>query len=548
MKNTKHYIKMLFSAALACVLCAGCGAPNEEAQVTATPIVLPTPTPVLQPGEGGEIVLPMPRNPFRSEGGSAGNPLIVNTEEMRNLYSLIYEPLLRCDMNNRLVPALAEKWTADDSGKVWRIELRDNVVWHEGGSLLRAGDVTHTIDLIRMLGAECYYAYLVEENIEQVEVLDEKTISVTMKRPGMGGLYALTFPVLCEANAANVINGTGPYKLNASFETSVELVANERWWRQKPFIPTVRFLARENNDVALDSLDAGQLNVVPTSTVSAGRYRVEQIVNVLDIYTQDAEILFVNHANSILRDLAIRQAILCALDRSTIIANVYMNKAAISDVPVPPDSFFYDPTAKVYDYNTTRAQELLASAGWTEKNAEGILIKDGRMLALKLLVNESTENTYRRGAANMIADQLLRVGIQVTVGTEKLSIGEADGGFEQKLQAGDFDLALVGINIERSGNLASLLKAGGLRNYGKFNNEEISLLVDQARSAVSETDIISTQAALQHAIVKDLPFITLYFRLNSIVYSAHIQGVSGVRSPDILRTLPLWYMNTVQNG
>ena len=46
---------------------------------------------------------------------------------------------------------------------------------------------------------------------------------------------------------------------------------------------------------------------------------------------------------------------------------------------------------------------------------------------------------------------------------------------------------------------------------------------------------------------EELPFIVLYFRLNSIVYSAEIKGVSEAREPDIMYTADKWYINQRQD-
>ena len=42
--------------------------------------------------------------------------------------------------------------------------------------------------------------------------------------------------------------------------------------------------------------------------------------------------------------------------------------------------------------------------------------------------------------------------------------------------------------------------------------------------------------------MENLPFIVLYFRLNSVVYSSEIQGVTQVREPDIMYGVDQWYI------
>ncbi len=536
MKNTRRFIRTLSSILVVLLLASGCAA-NEKPEPTVTPIAIPTATPAPQPVTGGTLMLPIPRNPFQSEAGTSYSPLTINTEEMRNMYSLVYEPLLRCDSSNRIIPSLAEKWSSDDTGRVWTIQLRKNVMWHNG-SLLTAEDVLYTIGQIKLLGSASYYS-LAADAIESYEQADDSTLRITMKRAGAAALYALVFPVVC-AETPNELNGTGPYQVQSSTET-VELTVNPRWWRQAPYIQNIQCLSRESNDVALDSYEARQLNMVPTKTVSAGKYREEGVTSVLDVMTQEAEVLLVNHNNAILRNADVRKAIAYALDRSALVSNVYMNRAAVCDVPVPPDSFLYDATTKVYDHDLTKAAQLLNSAGWADEDGDGILQQGSSKLHLTLLVNDSTESTYRKNAAALIATQLLKAGIKVEVVTAKLSIEQANGEFEQKLTNGEFDLALAGFQMEPCGNLAPYLASDGARNYGKVSGDWGTLL-SAAAAAADENSMRETHAQLQQQFVQELPFIMLYFRMSSIVYSADIQNVSDIRGTDLFRTVSDWYI------
>ncbi len=565
MKNLKPCMRTLFKAQrekqttlriragiLAAVLLltlslSACGKPEDPA-ATATPEqLLPTAAPTPVPAVGGEIQIPIPRNPLQSEGGAVTSPLSMNTEEMRNMYSLVYEPLLRCDTANALTPALAEKWSCDESGRVWTLTLRSGVKWHSGDAMLTAEDVLYTISQIKALGAESYYN-LTNACVETATKVDDLTVQITMYQPGLTSLYGLLFPVMCAAgNGDLAMNGTGPYKVTSAGASSIILEANAGWWKQSPYITTIRCLSRESNSVALSSYEAGQLNVVPTDTASAGKYRETDVTNVLDVLSQDAEMLLINQNNSQLRNASLRKALAYAIDRGSIVSNVYMNRASITDVPVPPDSFLYDPTSKIYDYDPAMAASLFAEAGYADSNGDGLLESvnnPGRILTFRLLVNDSTESTYRKSAAQMIANQLLSVGVTIEIESEKLTVGDPESPFITKLSGGDFDLALAGFNLPRSGQLTAYLSAGGERNYGHYANSDMNTLLQKAQTAADEATLKEAHAAVQQQFVNDLPFIMLYFRMTSIVYAAEIQGISDVRDTDIFRTVEKWYIHT----
>lgn len=543
-------LALLLSTAL---LLAGC-AEELEPENTPTPAPLLATTPAPVPAQGGQLLMPIPINPFTRDDDvpPALDALAVTTEEMRNFYTLLYEPLLRCDNTNRLTPSLAERWSVDESGLIWTIELRAGVYWH-GGNTLNAGDVIYTMEQIRSLGEKsCYYAALDGAALSW-ERVDDLTLKITMKQKGMQSLYALTFPVL-PAQGGDVaglpVNGTGPYRISRYVDSPsnsyVDLAINESWWKQRPYLDSVRCYSRENNSVALDSYEAGILNMVLTDSISAGKYREEGITVVQDLMTQDAEMLLINHRNGILSSRDVRRAIAFALNRSAIISNVYMNRAAVSDVPVPPDSFLYSPASKIYDHNAAEADAILTAAGWIDMNGDGIRERQGQRLSLRLLVNESTENGYRKSAAAMVEAQLEAAGFSIEIETAKYKLGESESEFETRLASGDYDLAMAGFSVPESGDLSAYLLGSGACHFTGYVSAGLTEAVNRAAAAGDETAMREAHEALQLAFVEELPFVMLYFRLNSLVYSTRIQGVADVREPDALRTMERWYIETQQ--
>ena len=46
------------------------------------------------------------------------------------------------------------------------------------------------------------------------------------------------------------------------------------------------------------------------------------------------------------------------------------------------------------------------------------------------------------------------------------------------------------------------------------------------------------------SFVEDLPFITLYFRLSSILYHASVKGLESEREPDLMSNIANWYIES----
>ncbi|MBQ3939260.1 MAG: hypothetical protein II724_07935 [Clostridia bacterium] len=536
---TERLCLALAAVLLAAFLCA-CARGNPGG---ATPAPQQTPEPTadaeLSPAPGGKLRMAMPEN--LSVGNAFYDPLIVNTEEALNLYSLVFEPLIAIDETNGLVPCLAINWSAAPHlENAWMINLREGVRWHTGAALT-ADDVIYTFDHLRQLGAESYYKSSVNA-IESIMKLDATTLIVTMSSPGLMSLYSLNFPIVKRDISASVLVGTGAYRVTSYNDERIAMTANADWWDRPPYVQAVEFLARDSNETALASYAAGQLDLVPTALLAAGKYGDAGVTVVRDYMTQGMETMLFNHRRSLLAKNDLRRAVAMSINRTRIIANVYMNRARSCDVPVPPDSWLYNGSNRQIDYDPQGAAALLSGLGYTLHD-DGLLYSGGEPLTLTLLVSSSSENTTRADAAAAIASQLAQVGVTVNVVTAAHNYGQTESEFLTLLSQMNWDIALVGFNLSVANDLAPYLTVNGANNFGAFPGEDFTPLLREARNAADEESLRSAFYALEAKFTDDLPFLVLYFRLNSLVARAELKGVAAFREPALLRNIKNWYLN-----
>lgn len=540
-------LKRYFCLLMAMLTVFLCGCANEQNTISAdeTPYVeeatpaLLAPTPTASPVRGGTLRLAMPENADTSD------PLSVNTKEMLGFFSLIYESLIEIDQNGVVTPCLAENWSCDDTGLIWTMKLRSSARWQDSGLTVSASDVIYSFQCIKQSGG--YYSYAADR-IDNIQAGENGTVIVTMKQQGLSSLYALNFPIKESPTTAVSERGagTGPYIISSVIGERVVLEANKNWWKEEPYINKIEFYQRSSNDVSIASYAAGQLDIVFTSSLSVGRYREDGVTNVLDIMTQTAEVMLFNYNNEELANKLVRQAIAYAIDRSTIITNVYMNRARACDVPIAPDSWLYNSRSKVYDYNTELALNLFEQAGWADTDGDGYLEKNGRRydeMTLRLLVNKSTDST-RETAAGVIASQLEAIGIHVEVVTAGYTLGDDNSEYVQSLENGEFDIALTGFNLSRDCDILPYIDASGEYNYGGYRNDSLSIMAKTLNTARDESACREAADALQMSFVEELPFATLYFRLSSILYNASVCGLSDEREPNPLSNIANWYIES----
>ena len=543
MRNTKNSIRNLIISVflLAAVVITGCGGSvtpePTEAPATSEPTQAPYGSPV------GRIRLPMPENMADAEDC---DPIGVRTEEMYQLFSLVFDTLIGVNGSNMLVPSLAMSWRSGGE-RIWLISLRQGVTWHDGSSFT-ADDVVSTYDRIRRQ-TDGYYSDAAE-NIVSLMKLDESTIRVEMRSAGLSALYCLNFPIT-KANSDEVLMGTGAYRLENMTDEEIKLTVNTDWWGGTPQIETVEFLARGSNDLAIASYEAGMLDFVPTNSLTAKQYSSAGETVVASCMTQQMETLLINHNNTHLRKREFRSAIAHLVDRSSIIANVYMNNARSCDMPVPPDSWLYDSSQVVYGYDRELALSLLTEQGYTI-DEDGNIGYFSEKVSLRILVGSTPENSVRAEAAQLIADSLTSFGIGVELITANHDTASAspdpeseapysgDTEFVRLLREGNWDLALVGFSLSESNSLSKYLTPSGSNNFGHYSSETMTSLIEIMDSAVDEASLREAAYAVQSEFAEELPFIVLYFRLNSVIYSADIQGIGQLREPRLLENIKNW--------
>ncbi|MBU6429150.1 MAG: ABC transporter substrate-binding protein, partial [Cyanobacteria bacterium REEB65] len=111
------------------------------------------------------------------------------------------------------------------------------------------------------------------------------------------------------------------------------------------------------------------------------------------------------------RDARFRQALAHAIDKQSIIRNVFRGIAIPQIAAESQTSPFYNDKVPTYDYNLAEAQELLAQAGY-KKDASGIL-RDAQGNAVTFTLNTNAENNERMAIAQILMDDFHRLGIQI---------------------------------------------------------------------------------------------------------------------------------------
>jgi peptide/nickel transport system substrate-binding protein len=348
-----------------------------------------------------------------------------STHILEDIQSCIIEGLTITDERMNVIPLLATEVPTPDNGGVvvhrngkmdvtWRI--RPGIRWHDGVPFTSA-DIKFTVDAINSpdYNPESTDGF---DRIESVDTPDSLTAIVHYRE--VYAPYALQFVrgalprhVLQgrDIDGARDYNrnplGTGPYRV-AEWKTG-EYVLLERvpdYWRgdSLPAIRRIVFRFVANTSTRMNQLRGGEIHV--TALVPWDKYREVRAVPGLTIHMMPGnsyEHVTLNQRSvDAFRDVRVRRALTHAIDRELIVRTILDSLAPVIHGPIQEVSWAFTDQVARYDYDPTRARALLDSAGWLDRDNDGVRERDGKRLAFTLItqagfaVRENVSQTLQR--------------------------------------------------------------------------------------------------------------------------------------------------------
>ena len=445
----------------------------------------------------------------------------------------VFEPLIKRDSNQRLVPGLATSWKALDD-LTWEFKLRKNVRFHDG-SPFTAGDVVFTLKRVPNVPNSPSSFATFTKPIVDVKVVDPHTIVFRTASPHVLLPSDLASVMIVsklhgenastqDYNSGKAAIGTGPYKLEEYVPNQrVVLKANYGYWGGEEPWDKVTFKILTNaaaRVAALLSGDVQMIETVPTADIGKlsadARYSVVDKVSNRVIYVHlnqrsDAPPPFVTGkdgkplASNPFKDARVRKALSIAINRDAIAERV-MEKRAVPAAQLLPDVFFgTSRKLKPAKYDPEGAKKLLAQAGYPNGFA---------------LTIHGTNNRYINDdkIAQAVAQFYTRIGIDTKVETMPANV------YFTRATKGEFGYMQLGWGTEsgeQGSSLRSLLatydpsKGMGVTNRARYSNAELDSLIAQAMSTIDDK---KREALIQKAAeiaMNDTALIPIHYEVST---------------------------------
>lgn len=468
------------------------------------------------------------------------NPILSNNRNVQDYARLVFDSLLTFDENYHLQPCLATEWSKSGDTS-YLLKLRRDVKWQDG-SAFTAADVKFTID--RLKETPSIYANNVQHVI-QVDIIDDYTIKITVDMPISFFEYNLTFPILSnrfyleqdfqttEKNALPM--GTGMYKVYQNDASIIVLKKNQNYWNIKEKdakIDTITINKYTSMGEVYNEFKLGNVDLVTTQTLNLEEYVGTIGFNKKEYKGREQDFLALNCTQNVLSHKEVRQAISYAIDKNSIIANVYNGKYEICDFPLDFGMWCYESESNSSGYNPDQAKQVLIEAGWTYQNNSWRKVENYRTLRLSFNLVVNSDNQNRVAVAEIIKQNLENIGIKINI------IKASNQQYQNYLNNKNYDMILTGNYLPLSPDLSTYF---GENNISNFQNEEASSILKDLTSVAGD-DVFKEKVKRLYEIYKtEVPAISLYLNKNTVIYSQNLIGDVTPNCYQIFYHIENWY-------
>jgi peptide/nickel transport system substrate-binding protein len=479
--------------------------------------------------------------------GWAGSPDTLNPgtavlSEAYTVFALVYDTIYEYQLDGTYKLDVAESGEVSDDGLTWTFKIRDGILFHDGQPMT-ANDVAFSVNLYKN-NADFIYLNAYTTNFDTVEATDDSTVVITLLNavPNMDYLLSYLYIVpehiwqdYAEAPASTEFEnlemiGTGPFKvLEYSQNEFVHLGANKDHFEQAPKIDEVTFQTFESDDVLVQSLKSGQVDMItelPATAVEALKSDTNiQVVTGAPYAPDVTDVIFnqtdpencptdvggICSGHPALRDRNLRLALAHATDKQKLIDVVLLGFGS-PGLTLIPDGLgpWYNDTLQDYEFDVAEANRILDEAGYLDTDNDGVReMPDGsRPLTFKLHWPSDSIDSPR--TAELLSEMWGEVGV-----TLELQAVDPDALTAECCPAFDYDIMIWGWGSDPDPNLLlSVYSTGEIPNgYNEtgYSNPEYDEL--HAQQGV-ELDLEKRRELvwqMQEIVFNDVVYIIPYY-------------------------------------
>lgn len=456
------------------------------------------------------------------------------------------EPLVGRDADGTITPWLATEWKTSADGLTWDFTLKEGVTFTDG-TPLDAEAVKANIEHLQDPETQSSTGYLAVEKIESVEPVDATHVRFHLSSPDSALLESLSqqwnaiqspagLERGMEANCQAPI-GTGPFKVEEwTPQQSVTLVRNEDYATPGPeadhegpaHLEKIEWRFIPDAATRHAALASGEVNVIdnPLPTDIVADEKNDRIEHIDAPRPGSVNRIELNSGQAPFDDQRVREAFILAADPDPGIDSLLHGTATRSYSPLAST----EPTAasdeSLFQTDTDRAAKLLADAGWTEKNADGVRVKDGKPLTVRFPVSTNQSTAAEQSLFEQIQANTAKLGFDVILTPVDLSTwyGALSSNEYEAVSAPYTKVGPDVLRILYHSDGITPAPSGYFANHAQLSDPELDRLLDEASATLDDDARAKLYADAQQRILESYTVLPLYDQQNHFLTT----GVEGV--------------------
>jgi ABC-type transport system substrate-binding protein len=447
----------------------------------------------------------------------------------------IFSGLVTLTPDLEIVPDLAESFDVSPDGLTYTFTLRENAKFHTGRQVT-AEDVKWSIEraasrelasptalayLGDIVGAREHFFGLSEGGVPGVEVVDERTVRITIDAPKPYFLAKLTYPTAfvvdrqqVESNPRNWTrrpNGTGPFTL-AEWRLGERIVlqANRDYVLGAPKLSEVVYLLSGGS--LLTRFENGELDVAPVSIADIDRAR-DPNSNLGPFYqtSQEFSISYIAFNTNVppFDDVHVRRAMGLAIDRKRIAEVTFSNMLAPATGILMPGMPGYLDEDLTLPFDPEAAKAELALSKYADAMPP-------------IVITEVGAGAEARTDTQAFLEQwrtILGINVEVRQTDFATFLADQDAG---RLQA--FNAGWIMDYPDPEDILDLKFHSGSSLNDVAYANAEVDDLLDRARVEGDPAARLGLYQQAERLIVSEAAWLPLYFSLGHTVVQKEVVG------------------------
>ena len=373
---------------------------------------------------------------YCSEGSPENfTPAINTTGTSFDAARPVYDKLTEFARGSTTVqPGLAESWTVSPDGKVFTFKLRKGVKFHSGVNGFKptrdfnADDVLFSFErqwkdthpYAKVSGGKYdYFADMgLKDDMAALEKLDPMTVRITLKKTNVTMIANLAMDFasihsaeyadfLLKANKKEQLDqvpvGTGPFSFVAYQKDAViRYKANKDYWGEKAIVDDLVYAITPDPTARYSKLKAGECHfVIAPRPADLPEMQKDGTLRVINQPGLNIAYWAFNTQKPPFDKKEVRQALSMAIDKASIIKDVYLGAGQGAKNLIPPTLWSYNDAVKDYAFDTAKAKDMLAKAG----------VKTPLEIDLWYMPVQRPYNPNAKRIAEMMQADLAKVGV-----------------------------------------------------------------------------------------------------------------------------------------